>query len=207
MNTKIKRICGECGKGFMIFASVARKSNSGQYCSTTCKRIGCGKKMQGVRKKENNIISNRAFCEMTINTKHGTFVVLFDVDDFDRIDKYKWGVGSHGYAYTHYKSGIMLMHRFIMDTPEKMDTDHVNHNRLDNRKNNLRVCTTSQNIANILIKPSKKYKGVHKSRNNTYYAKTGGIHLGTFETELLAAMAYNDAAKERYGDFAHLNSI
>jgi len=112
----------------------------------------------------------------------------------------------------------LLMHRLIMEAPRGMSVDHINGDRLDNRKQNLRVCTHSQNCAN---KPPRRdsatgLKGVWKSKEKcskpfwAYIGPPGGngkvkISLGYFETAELAAMAYDEKAKELYGEFAYLN--
>jgi hypothetical protein len=93
--------------------------------------------------------------------------------------------------------------------------DHINGDPLDNRKSNLRVCTQAENLRNRRkrAKPtSSKFKGVSRhtiSRQKPWLAKIKSdgktIYLGTFETEEQAAEAYDRAALERFGTFAHLN--
>ena len=89
--------------------------------------------------------------------------------------------------------------------------DHVNHDTLDNRKSNLRVCSNRENMMNqVQNGGSSKYKGVSFSKKQRKYAAYISIdrrrrHLGTFETEEEAAIAYNTAAIEHYGEFAYLN--
>jgi hypothetical protein len=206
---KIERECLECGNKFMIKPSIVKKPKSGILCSYKCRLLWMSKKMSGVRHKENTIINNGIYCEMRITNKNRESIVLFDLDDLKIVNKYTWGIGSHGYAITHESKSrkVILMHRLLANTPDKMDTDHINHNICDNRKANLRVCTTSQNMINIHIKEGKKYKGVYKSRNNTFYAKNANKYLGTFATPELAAQAYNETVEKRYGEFAQLNKI
>lgn len=93
------------------------------------------------------------------------------------------------------------------------EIDHINGDRLDNRKENLRFCTRVQNEMN---KPTSRlsssgYKGVYRSRSGAWLAriqlKKKKIHLGTFDNKVDAARAYNEKAKELYGDFAWLNSV
>jgi hypothetical protein len=105
-------------------------------------------------------------------------------------------------------SGHMLMHRFIMSTPDGMDTDHKNGNTLDNRKANLRICTTSQNMMNTTKRNgSNTYKGVYKTRYGTFNARIKTMYLGTFVSEKDAAESYNQAAKKMFGEFAKLNIV
>ncbi len=95
-----------------------------------------------------------------------------------------------------------------------MDVDHINGNRLDNRKCNLRLATRSQNLQNSRKRTgcSSRFKGVNwLGQNKRWRAriKVFGkeIALGCFISELEAAEAYNKAAKEHFGDFAKLNEI
>lgn len=103
-----------------------------------------------------------------IELKIKEHTVLIDDEDEARVCQWKWQV-NNGYASRQHwnpelkKYQKMYMHRFIMGTPQGMDTDHINHNKLDNRKENLRVATRSEN--NFNSSPSKAntsgFKGVH----------------------------------------------
>jgi hypothetical protein len=103
------------------------------------------------------------------------------------------------------------MHRFILDPPEDREVDHINHNRLDNQKFNLRVCTKEENQYNAVLRKDNKsgYKGVYLKGDKWYtsivYAGKQ-IYLGRFLTAKEGALAYNEAAKKYYGNFAKLNS-
>lgn len=100
--------------------------------------------------------------------------------------------------------------------PQGLVIDHINGNRLDNRKKNLRFVTMQQNCFNSAKKragrTSSRYKGVHhrKERNKwvAYISiKRKKTFLGSFNTEIEAARAYNEAAKREYGEYARLNNI
>ena len=104
------------------------------------------------------------------------------------------------------------MHRLVMDTPPDLVCDHINHDGLDNRKQNLRNCTTRQNSFN---RPSNrgsfsKFKGVSYRKNEKNYTACISINgkpvrLGVFKDEESAAWAYDEAAKKYQGQFAFLN--
>ena len=143
---------------------------------------------------------------------------LVDDEDYDLISQWNWSVSSYGYAYKN-KNGSILMHVAIMNTPKGMQTDHINGNKLDNRRENLRICTTAQNQFNS--KPHSdniysKHKGVSflkakKQAKNPWITMINidgkPTFLGTFATEIEAAKAYNEASIKHHGKFAKLNII
>jgi len=109
-----------------------------------------------------------------------------------------------------YKRKRIWMHREVIDVPANMICDHVNRNGLDNRKANLRPATVSQNLCNRPKRRTKtrsKYKGLEwdkiqkkwKVRIQLNGRKT---YLGSFDNELDAAKAYDNAARKCHGEFA-----
>lgn len=139
---------------------------------------------------------------------------IVDKEDFEKLNRHKWCVSSGGYAVRISGGKMIMMHRIIMKTPKGLDTDHVNSNKLDNRRKNLRVCTRSQNMANMNRTAGNKsgYKGVSwKESHKKWRAniRKGGVqvHLGYFDYPKMAAKVYNKAAVIYYGDFANLNRI
>lgn len=151
---------------------------------------------------------------------------LVDDEDFDRLNQFHWCYHGDGYAARGYhcngKLIIEKMHRAVIgDAPDGLVIDHINGDRLDNRKANLRFVTVQQNCFNSKrkflpkeragVNPSR-YKGVtwRNDRNKwrsqiTYCGKR--IYLGLYETEQEAALAYNKAAKKLYGEYARLNNL
>jgi len=117
------------------------------------------------------------------------------------------------------KKLIGSVHRWVMRKKLKdnplLEVDHINGNPLDNRKSNLRLCTREENCRNRRNRKdhkSSRYKGVGKSkRGGNFYAcitkKGKRYHLGTFEDERKAGLAYNMAAFLLYGDFACYNDV
>lgn len=150
----------------------------------------------------------------------GQYAVV-DPDDFKHLNEYKWQANKTRntcYADRTVRVGKrtrkhVLMHREILDLPDHLYVDHINHNGLDNRKANLRTATHRQNCYNRVHfkkNPSSKYKGVSFNKKTEKwdvqirrYGKCR--HLGCFDDEVEAAKAYDKAAKEHQGEFAALN--
>lgn len=139
---------------------------------------------------------------------------IVDDEDYDSLMQKKWYCSSIGYASRTSSNPRkeMPMHRAIMNCPEGMVVDHINGNKLDNRKINLRICTHKENIRNGKGMSHKKYKGAYFSKERSkFYSKIKvnykSIHLGYFSTEEAAASAYNQAAIKYHGEFAKLNVI
>jgi len=154
------------------------------------------------------------------------YQAIIDDEDYSLVSKYKWhavNVGGRIYAQaTIWKNNSnrkIYMHRLITTAPEGKDVDHANHNTLDNRKINLRICTRSQNFFNRLKGKSLSiYKGVsqigwtidgHRFTAGKWRARIKihrkEIYLGTFKTEEEAALAYDAAALKYFGNYACLN--
>lgn len=139
-------------------------------------------------------------------------ITLVDDEDYDWLNQYKWQLTDTGYAKMALKSKTKRMHRFIMKEPEDLLIDHIDGNKLNNQKSNLRVVNKSQNAMNSKnqINTASKFKGVSKWRNK-WFAKIQlnkkQYYLGIFEDEIEAAKAYNKTAKELFGEYAKLNKI
>ncbi|MBN2271732.1 MAG: HNH endonuclease [Sedimentisphaerales bacterium] len=144
----------------------------------------------------------------------GKFAVV-DAEDYDRLCGRKWHAAKNGgqfYAQRYEKRRNIAMHREILDIPPGMVCDHKNHNTLDNRKGNLRICTPAQNQYNQLPRDggTSRYKGVRWHKDNCKWQAAIGynsrlIHIGYYEYEADAAIAYDDMAIELFGEFACLN--
>lgn len=114
-----------------------------------------------MRKNTNNYIFNPDFVEIvTLKNQH----ILIDYDDFEKCKTISWCVDNKGYANGgNQKIGIVRLHRFILNAPKNTIIDHINRNKLDNRKSNLRFVTNQQNLFNSGLSKNNTsgVKGVH----------------------------------------------
>ena len=148
-------------------------------------------------------------------------VTIIDKEDCNKVTEaitarakwYAWASTS-GKHYAMSGCRHKSIHRVVMDNPEGMEVDHINGNPLDNRKENLRICTRAQNSQNKKLRADSKsgYKGVYERSNGRFQAYIGNpeypgrhISLGYHNTPEEAARAYDAKAKELHGEYAHLN--
>ena len=146
-------------------------------------------------------------------------VALVDDDDFERVNRFKWHVTkgrNDFYAERNLRvnegKGRQLLHSFLLPHRKGLHVDHINHNTLDNRRDNIRICTVSQNHMNRRkgTGTTSKYKGVywHTAAGMWQVATKKNykrIFIGYFKDEEDAARAYDAKATELFGEFALLN--
>lgn len=137
--------------------------------------------------------------------------VLVDQEDLGRVMAVgPWYLTAGKYASTRIEGGPVYLHHFI----SKLDlVDHINLDGLDNRKGNLRRATKKENNANVAPRKggSSPFKGVHFAADREKWVAQIAVdgkskHLGIFEREEEAALAYDAAARQAYGEFARLNA-
>ena len=141
--------------------------------------------------------------------------ILVDDEDYEVLSQYVWHIERTGYAKRGFKikgrCKSMLMHRQILglEIGVKVDVDHINGNRRDNRRCNIRICTRAQNMCNRekLSNNTSGYKGVSLKDGSRWCAqiKINGRkkHIGCFDTPEQAHAAYCRAALEAHGEFAN----
>lgn len=138
---------------------------------------------------------------------------LVDPEDEALVGAYRWYVGKNGYVISYpHKRGYLLLHRLLAVPRESESVDHRNRNKLDCRKDNLRIASPRQNAWNSIGQSDSgsKYKGVafHKRAGKwEAYIQAHGKkrHLGLFANEEDAAHAYDCAAEEVQGEFFRPN--
>ncbi len=136
---------------------------------------------------------------------------IVDDEDYKYLNQFNWYAHNKSEYWTAlrmYKRKLILMHRIIMNCPKNKIIDHINGNSLDNRKENLRICTQSQNISNSKLSKRNKsgFKGVYQTKNKKKWLSLISINsktknLGLFSNKLEAKDAYTKAAKEYFGEF------
>lgn len=163
--------------------------------------------------------------EIKIFSRGVEHTVVYDDNMGDLISSHKWFIDHAGYA-VGYKHGerrncrkFVKMHRLIvgLDNCLGKEVDHKNRIKTDNRCENLRICTRSQNAMNTIAKGRSEYLGVtilNKKKRSGEKEMVISAHirinkkqrcLGVFNTEIDAAMAYDNAARSHHGEFAKLN--
>jgi hypothetical protein len=135
---------------------------------------------------------------------------LVDDEDYDYLNQWNWHCSNNNYAVrTDNKlKKTIYMHRVIINSPDKLSTDHINGNGLDNRKENLRVCTQTQNNGNRKLNKNSTsgIKGISWNKINKKWkarisTKGKRKHLGYFKNKNDAKKAYTKVAKNYFGEF------
>lgn len=141
-----------------------------------------------------------------------------DDRDYDHLTQWKWHLHHDGYAIrrikSHEKTFTVQMHRQLLGTPHDALADHVNGDRLDNRKSNLRIATHKENAMNRKVRRTSRtgIKGVGKygprhSWRASIRVDGKTLYLGSYKTARDAAAAYNAAAVKHHGQYARLNDL
>jgi hypothetical protein len=149
--------------------------------------------------------------------KHGKVECIVDTEDWEKISKILWYISKSKdrFYYLYSNKYKYRLSRFIANiNNSKILVDHINHNTFDNRKCNLRICTNQQNQWNS--EPNQNntsgYKGVYWYKRDKKWRSQIRLNniqywLGNFTNKKCAACAYNNKAKELFGEFAYLNKI
>jgi hypothetical protein len=151
---------------------------------------------------------------------------LVDDEDFDRVSQLRWCIDNHGYAgrsvhrpktHPNGKRGVsrLKLHHFVLGSKPGQHVDHENRNRLDCRRSNLRPSTHAENNQNTGttrrnvsgFKGVSWHSGARRWRCTIKPAGSKQIQLGFFDDPEQAALVYDAAAIQFFGDFAYLNIV
>jgi hypothetical protein len=149
------------------------------------------------------------------------FYTIVDLSDYYLLNNFRWSAKRDRrniYAVRFLneplkQATIVSLHRIILNSPPNFLVDHKNGHTLDNRRENLRLATRSQNVHNkckTQSETSSKFIGVslekRRGRWDVRIRHEGKqIWIGAFDNEIDAAKAYDEAAKKYHGEFARLN--
>lgn len=148
-----------------------------------------------------------------IRLSSGRYTII-DEEDAKFLFGKKLSESTNGYARININSKKLTLHRFLMKAREGVFVDHINGNKLDNRRSNLRFCSKSQNGMNrpkpLWKKAPSVFKGVGWLKKNKRWRATIQLngkqtHIGCFDSDISAARAYDIAAKKMFGKFAYQN--
>lgn len=147
------------------------------------------------------------------------YYALVSETDFEELSKFKWVLSTDKYAIRASRKTLgekshttISMHRQIMSPPLDMQVDHINGKKLDNRRENLRICTRTENSRNrgACKNNTSGYKGVWKNGNrwSVYIYHNGkNMYGGSFISKEDAALAYNELCVKLHGKFAFINKV
>jgi hypothetical protein len=159
-----------------------------------------------------------ALIDVSTRKYPGLFAAVDD-SEVAMLSKWKWGVSKSGDGRFYVrrqqringKQTVIYLHKALCPSAKKID--HIDGDTLNNRRNNLRECSASQNAANSKKRidgVASAFKGVKKTRSGKRWVAMirvlgRSIYLGTFDVEKHAALAYDAAARSRFGEFARTN--
>lgn len=184
--------------------------SSGRTTSCGCYRDENNRKVQSKTNKY-DLSGEYGICYFN---NGGNFI--FDLEDYDKIKDYTWSCRPGGYAgstkKTNGKHKTYNAYRIIMGVEDtNLEVDHINGNKWDNRKANLRIVSHADNMKNRKLNKNNKsgYTGVKETRCGTWNAQIfcdgKYIGLGTYKTKEEAVAARKAGEEKYFGKFAHQN--
>jgi predicted MarR family transcription regulator len=210
LNDNICEICGSNKK-------VQRYSKTNQYlCNKHYKQIyRHGKIIEKHRLTSNDIIeyTDLGYAEIILRSNDGNEIARsqIDIEDVTIVKQYKWHLSNNGYVTSSFPD--IYLHRLIMYAPNNRRVDHINHNTLNNRKYNLRICSAQENVMNSKISKNNtsSVTGVNyrKDRNKwrAYIMfNRKQINLGFYDNFYDAVKARKEAEIKYFGEFAPFNT-
>lgn len=162
------------------------------------------------QKDKNDIKVYKDYALLILKNKYGeiTGKSIIDLDDIEIVKQYKWTLGNHGYVTSGAGKNQILLHRLLSNAFDGIYVDHINRNKLDNRKLNYRFCTNQENNRNkdLYSHNSSGITGVtwNKERNKwqaQIVVDNKTINLGRYESFDEAVKARLKGEEEYFKDF------
>jgi hypothetical protein len=225
---------GYCKKHYN---QLRRRGNDANIVKTLCRINGCDVIVEGhglcqkhynrlrrhgeILKRTiydpNEFITKDDICTIKLYNKSGEEIAeaIIDAEDYDKVKDYKFGYNVRdNTVFTHIDGRARNLSYIILNLkPGKgVYIDHINHNRLNNRKNNLRICSNAQNTQNRR-KQSNNKTGLKGVFYNSKYIRASitvngnVIHLGYFNSKEEAGRTYDKAALKYHGEFSCTNKM
>lgn len=199
MNKTYWKCFCDCGNVASVYVSKLTTGHT-QSC-------GCLHKEVVSMKNNSNIyhLINENIAE--IQVKDGR-KILIDARDIELAKQYTWYISKQGYAASHEnKKSAILLHRIIMNPSKNMEVDHINRNRLDCRRSNLRVCEHKDNAKNCSTAKNNSSGIIGVSRSKKRWRASicvnyNAMELGTFKTKEEAIKTRLEAESRYYGEYA-----
>lgn len=210
---RIKWLCKcDCGNETIVIGNNLTKKNGTKSCGCFAKE-----NMSKIKKKYNTYDLTGEY-GVGYTSKEEEF--YFDLEDYDLIKDYYWGIDANGYVRTRILNGkdkpCIYMHRLVFGLLDsKLDVDHIHHKKNDNRKSELRICTHQENCMNTKIQKNNVtgVTGVSYRKDNckkkyrvTISANGEDIKIGSYENFEDAVEARIKAENEYYGEYSYRNS-
>lgn len=198
----------ECGNKKLVETRFLNNGNT--------KSCGCLKKIKILKlnetKKKINNISEENSSTLIIHSSNSDDKILIDKEDYEIVKKYYWRIDRSGYVVssiynekTDRYNKLLKLHRLIMNAPDGMVVDHIDGNKLNNHKCNLRICTQAENTRNrgIASNSSTGVTGVRWNKiNKTWRVMISDKNIGSYKNFEDAVKARKQAEKEYFGEFA-----
>lgn len=187
----------------------SNKIKANGYCTKHYTQIRKFGKVKRTKFDPNEIILYDNYAELILYDGRGNerARALIDLDDVEKIKQYKW---CYSIGYVGCDELKIRLHRFIMNSDKDAVVDHINGNKLDNRKCNLRICSQQQNTMNTCMHSNNTsgYKGVTWDKNrNKWIAQITvnykNIHLGRYENIEDAIKARKEAEVKYFGEYRY----
>ena len=233
--TKNKKLIDLAGKKFNMLTVIERyptnscNGNSRWICRCDCGRLtvadsyqlrkgltkscGCYKHTPGVWKRQKNVYDMSGEYGVGYASNNGA-KFIFDKDDYERIRDYTWYQNDQGYMMAYVNGGHIIQHRYVMCCSDDRIIDHINNNRTDNRKSNLRYTTKQLNGINRGANKNNNtgVKGVSYVEKHNHYAARimvdgTNIHIGVYDTLAEAKYAREQKELEIFGEYAQKEQV